>query len=440
MLLRILRETFLRRKRRVALGILSVLLGAGLASALLSTSEDILDRMTKELRSYGANILVTPRSEALAIDVGGVSISPGRDYIDESELVRLKTIFWRNNIVGFAPYLSTVAAVNGSQAVVTGTWFHRDLQLPKGASMITGLGQTATSSLSESFATGVRHIAPWWQVEGEWPETGDTEGALAGVSLARRLGLKLGDSMTVKGVAEERLLKVKGILSAGGFEDDQLFVDLPVAQVLHGISKGASRVLVSALTLPEEKLATDIRGKRPEDMTPKEYEKWYCSPIIGAINTQIQAALPGAQARAVRQVSEAEGNFAVKIQVLLTLTTLVALAVSALGVMTTMTTMILERRQEIGAMNALGADSGQVASIFLTEATAICAVGGVAGYFLGLCLARFIGQSIFGVAPQTSLSLLVVTIVLAVGVALAGSAVPVWRAVRRQPSSLLRGL
>ncbi len=439
MLLRIIRETFLRRRRRVALGILSVLLGAGLASALLSTSDDVMTRMTRELRSYGANILVTPRSDALALEIGGINLKPSQDYIDESELTKLKTIFWRNNIVGFAPYLSTQATVDGRPVVLTGSWFHQDIALPKGVALTTGLGKSETSGNQDSFATGLQHIAPWWQLEGEWVAPDDAEGAIVGKAVAERLGLGLGQTFVVKGLYGEKTLTVKGIVSAGGFEDDQVFVNLSVAQALHGTPGGVSRVLVSALTLPEEKLAPDIRGKKPEEMTPKEYEKWYCSPVMGAVVTQIEEALPGTQARPIRQISEAEGSFAVKVQLLLTLVTLVALMVSALGVMTTMTTMIMERRQEIGLMKALGADNSQVASVFLAEAATIGAVGGLTGYFLGLLLARFMGQSIFGVTPQMSLPIFLATLVLAMGVALAGSAIPVWQAVRRLPTNLLRG-
>lgn len=94
MLLRIIKETFLRRKRRVALAFLAVLLGASLVSALLTVYGDITGKMSQELRSYGANILVRPKSEALELETGGISYTPpgARVLLDERELPKIKTI------------------------------------------------------------------------------------------------------------------------------------------------------------------------------------------------------------------------------------------------------------------------------------------------------------------------------------------------------------
>src|SRR3990172_5549166 len=99
MLFRVLRETFVRRKKRVALAVLPVFVGSALATALLSISADIMDKMLKEMRSYGANILVEPESDSLQLEIGGVNLQPvsSQRYIDEENLTKLKTIFWRNN-------------------------------------------------------------------------------------------------------------------------------------------------------------------------------------------------------------------------------------------------------------------------------------------------------------------------------------------------------
>jgi len=443
MLLRILKETFLRRKKRVLLAVMAVVLGSSLVAALFSISADIAERMSQEMRSYGANILMTPKSENLQVDIGGVSLSPSvsQDYlIDEGELPKLKTIFWRNNILGFAPYLSSLATVEGTgtQVVLTGTWFDKELTLPQGARLTTGLGTQEAVDEGQSFRTGVRAISPWWKVQGQWVEDDDTSGAIVGTALAEGLDLKLGDKFTLSHKDSALPLQVAGIVSTGGYEDNQVFVALPAAQRLLG-AKGVNRVLVSALTLPTEKLAPDIRNKRPEEMTPAEYEKWYCSPVIEAVIKQIEEAFPDTEARAVRQISEAEGAFVSKMQLLVLLVTAVALLASALGVMTTMTTMVLERRGEIGLMKAIGAENGQIVFIFLVEAGLIGLLGGGVGYLVGLGLARLISQGVFGTTVSPGIEALPVTLLLALGVALLGSALPVSRAVREAPVLLLRG-
>ena len=65
----------------------------------------------------GANLLVTPASDTLPLEIGGVDYRPvdAGAYLPEGDLGKLKTIFWRNNIVGFAPFLDVpVEIASGS--------------------------------------------------------------------------------------------------------------------------------------------------------------------------------------------------------------------------------------------------------------------------------------------------------------------------------------
>lgn len=219
----------------------------------------------------------------------------------------------------------------------------------------------------------------------------------------------------------------------------QIFVPLPTAQALLGLSRGADKVLVSALTLPDDKLRSDLQGLDPAKMTPEQYATWYCSPIMGAVVTQIKEVLPATSVKPIRQIAEAEGVFVSKVGFLATLLTVTALAASALAVMTTMTAVVLERRAEIGLMKAIGADGGQIALIFLSEAGLIGLAGGLLGYLAGLELAGFIGRQVFAAAVALPPVVLPVTLALALGVALLGSAQPVRQAVRLEPVMLLRG-
>lgn len=441
MLLRILGETLGRRKRRVAVAVLAVVVGSSLAAALLTLSSDVADKVGRELKAYGANLLVTPRSEGLGLEMGETALAGGQTYLDETELVKLKTLFWRNNVVGFAPYLSVMVAAGqaGERVVLTGTWFDKELSLPAGTRVRSTFSGGGALAEADRFRAGVKGISPWWKVQGAWVAEGDLEGALVGSSLAERLRLSVGDRLEVRYGESVRRLRVEGILATGGLEENQVFVNLPVAQGLLGLEKGASRVLVSALVTPKEKMPESLRSKKPEEMTPQEYETWYCTPLLESIALQIEEAIPNAQARAIRQISEAEGSFVARIELLIALVTGVALVASALAVMTTMTTTVLERRGEIGLMKAIGADNGQVATLFLVEAAILGLVGGGLGYLAGVQLASFIGAGVFGSSVAANLMVLPVTLLLALGVALAGSALPVRNAVRIQPAVLLKG-
>ncbi len=100
-------------------------LASSLISALLAVSIDIGDKMSRELKSYGANILIEPAGQAALPALFSESSNPlsGQDFLDEAELPNIKDIFWRNNIVGFAPMLGGEASVEGEPVRILGTFF-----------------------------------------------------------------------------------------------------------------------------------------------------------------------------------------------------------------------------------------------------------------------------------------------------------------------------
>jgi len=441
MLVRLLQDTLRRRTRRLIIAVLAVTTGASLAAALLGLSLDITGQMGRELRAYGANILASPANGDLRLEIGGVPVRvPGeRVLLDENELVKLKTIFWRHNIVGFAPYLTNLVQVNGQTVALTGTWFDKPLTLPKGAALRTGFANTQDASADSTFRTGVRTIAPWWQVQGEWLQDDDLTSAMAGARLALRMGWQVGDEIAAMVEDRTARFRIVGLVTTGGYEEDQVFVALPAAQALLGLARGVDRVQISALVEPDSKLRPDLRGLDPADMTPDQYATWYCSPIMGAVLTQIREVLPGAEVAPVRQISQAEVDFLGRITFLMSLLTITALGGSALAVMTAMTASVMERRAEIGLMKALGADEGQVGMIFLSEAALIGLAGGAAGYALGLGLAKVLARTVFSAGANVPAVVLPITLLLAMAVALLGSALPVRQAMRLDPVRLLRG-
>src|ERR1700758_4796318 len=107
MFIRLVADSFSRRPRHKLLTGAALALGMAVATAALSVSLDVGDRLAREFRSLGANLLVTPAADALPLEIGGVDYRPVDvgAYLPENDLGKLKTIFWRNNIIGFAPFL-----------------------------------------------------------------------------------------------------------------------------------------------------------------------------------------------------------------------------------------------------------------------------------------------------------------------------------------------
>lgn len=414
MFVRLVYESFRRQKRRKLLAAIAVTLGVAVATAMIAVASDIGDKINRELRSYGANLVVTPQEDSLDVEIGGVNLKPaGGAYLNEVDLPKIKGMFWRNNVVGFAPMLSATVQLDGSDITVVGTYFARTLTFGK-----------------DSFVSGVRKTHPWWKVKGNWPEDSSTD-MLLGERLAVSLGRKAGDSIELAGTK----YRIVGVVSSGGDEDRQMVAPLLVAQQLLGKPGAVGRIYVSALTKPEDAFAR----RDPKTMSPEMYDRWYCSPYARAIAFQLQEAIPHSHAEPIRQVAQNEGTVLSRIQGLMLLVTLAALFAAALAVSAAMATAIFERRAEVGLMKALGASSLSVAMLFLAEATLLAFLGGAAGFAGGTLLARQIGYAIFN--SQITIEPVLFPIILGIAgiVTFAGSAAAIRKAVKFDPVYALRG-
>ncbi len=433
MFLRLVADSFGRRPRHKLLTGAALALGMGVATAALSVSLDVGDRLAKEFRSLGANLLVTPQADSLPLEIGGVDYRPvnAGAYLPEADLPKLKTIFWHNNIVGFAPILEvpiktailpkpiSSGFVPSLSATLIGTWSQHSIWTP---------------DLQTRFVTGIEKTNPWWTVEGRWFSE-DAAECVVGASFARKTGRQIGDAILVGDSDNRQILGVVGILSTGGPEDDAIVAPIAIAQNISAKPGAYRRLYVSALTKPEDAFAK----RDPKTFTPKEYDTWFCSPYISSIAFQIQQELPGTDVRVIRRVAEGEGAILTRVRVLLWLVTGAALLAAALAVGASSAASVIERRTEIGLMKALGAGSGTVGFLLAAEQLLLAFVGGGAGYALGIILARLVGEKIFGVAPAPSLIVFSVIIALAAGVTILGSAFPLHRASRYEPAPILRG-
>ena len=178
MLIRIIHRSLVRRRRRKLLSFAAVALGITVATTVATMGLDVGDRVGRELRSFGANIALTPAGDGLSVSAGGVDYRPAGSgtFLAEADLAKLKQIFWRNNIVGFAPRLDLPGRVEGRPAALVGSWFDKEIVVDK----------------SESLRTGLKKLHPTWKVQGSWPEDGEASDCLVGRRLAAALSVAPG--------------------------------------------------------------------------------------------------------------------------------------------------------------------------------------------------------------------------------------------------------
>ena len=437
MFARLIADSFTRRPRRKLLTASALALGMAVATAALSVSLDAGDRLAKEFRSLGANLLVTPEADSLPLEIGGVDYRPVNSgaYLPEADLPKLKKIFWHNNIVGFTPILEAQGQyLNGQKAdadpaqyvnvPLIGTWANHSLKIADGSTFSTGIGKTN----------------PWWIIQGRWFSE-DQKECVVGIALAKQLKISVGDNILINVPDSSKMVqrfvpyKVTGRLSTGSSEDHAIVMPLTDVQDLAHKPGLYRRLYISALSKPED----DFARRDPRTMNPDEFERWSCSPYVSSIAYSIKQALPGSDVRVIHRIADSESNILTRVRSLLWLVTFVALLAAALAVGASSAASIIERRSEIGLMKALGASSSLVGVLLAAEQLLLAFVGGGLGYALGIFLARILGERIFGIAPQPSFLVFFAILALAAITTLLGSAPPLRRASHYEPAPILRG-
>src|SRR5258708_13139558 len=214
MFVRLVYESFRRQKRCELLAGAASTLGVTVETAMIAVATDIGDKINRELRTIGANLVVTPQEDTLDVEISGVNLKPPSDgaFLNEADLPKIKGTFWHNNITGFAPMLPVNVTLqrDGKNEDITllGTYFAKPISFGK-----------------ETFNTGVRTTHPWWKVSGAWPDD-SSRAVLLGERLAAKLSFKTSDSVSLSG----RQLRVSGILSTCGAEGDEVVSPPSLAQ------------------------------------------------------------------------------------------------------------------------------------------------------------------------------------------------------------------
>lgn len=412
-----------RQRGRFFLIALTVALGVSLAAAMLNVMFDVGDKVNQELKAFGANITVAPKNASLLNDVYGVGSDSGhKEYLNEEDLGKIKTIFWTNNIVAFTPMLNGTVSVNGQNVNLTGTWFNYHMTLPTG----------------DAFDTGVEEMKSWWQIDGDWPKD-NTDQVLVGQKLAESLQVKTGDTLSYRRAdGTQGQFVIAGIVSGGGNEDNAILASLPVVQQALNLKGKVSEIEVSAITTPENDLARKAAAN-PERLSQAEREIWYCTAYVSSIAFQIEEVVNNSSARPVRQIAESEGKILDKTQLLMLLITVLSLISAALGVSNLVSANVMERSREIGLMKALGAKNYEVILMILTETLIAGILGGIVGYFIGMGFAQVIGYTVFGSAIANNIIVVPIVGALMVAVILLGSVPAIRTLLSLQPASVLHG-
>jgi putative ABC transport system permease protein len=127
----------------------------------------------------------------------------------------------------------------------------------------------------------------------------------------------------------------------------------------------------------------------------------------------------------------------------------ISLLVGAVGIITTLYTSVNERIKEIGTMKAIGAKSGFILSLFMSEALFIGLIGSTLGILMGIMGAYIMtgfapgiagggGADASHISPIFLPGDLLNVWILSVALSLAAGIFPAWKASRLSPLEALR--
>lgn len=416
-----------RQKKKLLLIALTVALGVSLATSMLNVMFDVGDKVNQELKAYGANLIIVPKSASLVNEMyqfENDSQVESSQFIAQDELVKIKMIFWTNNIVDFAPYLNVDGELNGKPIKLVGTWFDKHLKIPTG----------------DEVDTGILNMKSWWQIEGKKMTDENLQGAMIGGTVAKQFDLKIGDTFTVTSPLTHNTttLSVNNIFYSGGNEDNQIFISLPTAQNFADKQGLVERVEVSALTTPENELARRA-AQDPNSLSRNEWDIWYCTAYISSISYQLEEVMPNIRVKAIRQVAESEGAILHKTQLLMVLLTILALICSALAISNLVTANVIERSAEIGLLKALGASNTSVALLVISEILIIGFIGGFFGYFIGIGFAQIIGHTVFSASVEPKMLIIPLVVLMVLFITLLGSLPAIRMMMFLRPTDVLHG-
>jgi len=376
---RLLRQMIVQGRGRLGVALVALVSGAAVSAALLNLEFDAERKITRELRTLGPNVLVRPAAAPGAAEDAGATF--GGEALDA--LLATRTGTEAGEVSALAPSLYIIAHA-GSQTslVLAGTWL-------------------------DAFP----RLAPWWGVDGAWvTDRNNAAVCLVGHQAAARLLLRPGSGLELRYGDRTAALRVAGIVSTGGPEDDQVFVNLPVAQQLSGLPGKVSVVQMM------------VGG------SPQQVEQF----VAG-----LAARLPGLDVRTLRQIAQAEGQLLARVHDLLFWSVGLILTLTSLCVLSTTAALAVERRADVGLMKALGGSMNRIIRLFLAEAGLLGAAGGLSGALLGGLLSAWIGRRVFGTAASLRPEVIPLIVAVMVAVALLG-ALPLRLLSHVRPATVLR--
>lgn len=402
-----------RRKSRALMAVVATLVGAATLFCLAAICIVVPQQMSDEMRTYGANIIVTPLAGEWKNGIDRAMVLHTNDMVLAKGAMRSATYRYENVRINAAPYV--LAGVDVSAVKSLNKHWNVDGAWPSSGNVMVGRDVASAMGLKIGSRIAIAYRAgdnssdshkPAQQLEGKSQD--NQAGNQTDKSSQNKLveGRVSTDIMDTHGTT----FRVCGILDTGDAEDSMLYATNADLRALTGVKRGADVIAYSSSAPNVDAVVRSIN-----DMTSMRV-----------------------RAQQVTKVTAADTGIIAMLRSLFWIVSLVVLALMMVGVSTTISSIVQQRRNEIGLRKALGASAKSIGIEFTAESGLYGFIGGIAGTAVGYGFARLLASMVFARDLSVNWWLVVFSIVFSVAASCVAALPPVLRASKIDPAIVLR--
>ena len=402
-----------RRKSRALMAVVATLVGAATLFCLAAICIVVPQQMSDEMRTYGANIIVTPLAGEWKNGIDRAMVLHTNDMVLAKGAMRSATYRYENVRINAAPYV--LAGVDVSAVKSLNKHWNVDGAWPSSGNVMVGRDVASAMGLKIGSRIAIAYRAgdnssdshkPAQKLEGK--SQGNQTDNQADKSSSKKLveGRVSTDIMDTHGTT----FRVCGILDTGDAEDSMLYATNADLRALTGVKRGADVIAYSSSAPNVDAVVRSIN-----DMTSMRV-----------------------RAQQVTKVTAADTGIIAMLRSLFWIVSLVVLALMMVGVSTTISSIVQQRRNEIGLRKALGASAKSIGVEFTAESGLYGFIGGIAGTAVGYGFARLLASMVFARDLSVNWWLVAFSIVFSVAASCVAALPPVLRASKIDPAIVLR--
>ncbi|HVY30808.1 MAG TPA: FtsX-like permease family protein [Polyangiaceae bacterium] len=277
---------------------------------------------------------------------------------------------------------------------------------------------------------GQTSFRPFRLLDGEPLKSGDRDGVLVGTGLAKRLGLAVGSTVSVRAILA---------VTATTLDDDDVGRFQMKVRGIVGGTFGAQE----ALFVDRQFLATEAGQPDTASMI---YVYLKDHGLAGALAERINQQLPELQARAWLDDSPYLASSLQASHSLGTVSEAMVVCAVSFPLLALLYISVLNRRRDIGVMAALGFGARDIFAVFLVQALIVGIAGSVFGCLGGYGLILYFQSHPifewqgFVILPVLERSCFLQPVLIAIGAAIVAGVYPAFRASRQEPAPVFRGI